>query len=137
MEIGLLWGILVLFFILASGIVVSEMRRPSSVERVLLIFLENNEEITEATLKNICRKARWGKVQVQVVVIDNCSTDSTRLIVQRLERYFPEIFLLARNDPETINPNWLKSLLGNVSKVFDFRDMPQYNMPFAPISTLA
>src|SRR5688500_8623069 len=112
-----------LLFVLAAAVIAAEAHRPGRENKVLLVLLENNEEITELVLRHICRKARGGKGGIQVLVVDNYSTDGTVPIIRCLEKYFPEIELLARNDLGSFNFCQLKRLLDGVFEVFDFRDV--------------
>ncbi|MGI6554127.1 MAG: glycosyltransferase [Bacillota bacterium] len=121
MTIGLLWGFLLLFLILAAGITAAEMRRPRSGEQTILVFLENSEEIAEGVLRNICRKARRCRDEIRILVIDHGSTDSTVPIVERLAGFFPEINIVPRSGQGSLKfyQPWN---LENICGVLDLRD---------------
>ena len=97
MTIGLLWGFLLLFLILAAGITAAEMLRPRSGEQTILVFLENSEEIAEGVLRNICRKARRCRMKLNPGN-RRWLTDSTVPIVERLAGFFPEINIVPRSE---------------------------------------
>lgn len=121
MEIQLLWSFLMFCLIFALGILVLELFRPEVEAKVLLVFLENNEENVEAILRGICRKARAGTDAVQIVAVDNRSRDATVPIINRLQRYLPEIELVVRDDPRSMPPERLKLLLSKGLRVVDCR----------------
>lgn len=122
MASGFLWGSLLLFLILAIGLIVAEWKRPRSEEHVFLVFLENSEEIAEAALRLICRKVRCCSDEIRVVVIDSGSTDCTVHIVRRLARLFPEIHIVLRNQPQSLKFCQPK-LTENIFGVVDLRDV--------------
>jgi hypothetical protein len=121
LTIGLLWGFLLLFLILAAGITAAEMRRPRSGEQTILVFLENSEEIAEGVLRNICRKARRCRDEIRILVIDDGSTDSTVPIVERLAGFFPEINIVPRSEHGSLK-FYQHRKLENICGVFDLRD---------------
>lgn len=114
---------LVLWLAAAVAIIFLELRRPKSEAKLLLVFVENNEENVEALLWDICHKARHDKSRPYVLVIDNCSTDATVPIISRLKRYFSQIEIVARSEPGYMTPEQLKLLLDNVLRVIDLTDV--------------
>lgn len=114
-----LWMFLVLWLTVAVGVIALELHRPKNEAKLLLIFVENNEENVEALLRDICRKAKHDKSQPYILVIDNCSTDATVPIISCLKRYFSQIEVVARSEPGYMTPKQLELLLGNVLRVID------------------
>ena len=110
---------LALWIALAVGVIALELHRPKSEAKLMLVFVENNEENIEALLRNICREARNYKGEAYILVIDNCSTDATVPIITRMKRYFSEIDVVVRSEPRDMTPKQLQSLLGNVLRVID------------------
>lgn len=125
MEIGLLWGVLVVLLITSIGILAWEVRKPPGEYKVILLFLRNSEEISEAMLRQLCSRARRHKEETRILVIDDHSSDLTAAIVQRMVRRFPEAELLDRKGKQDISPAQWGALLQNILAVFDFRDSPE------------
>jgi hypothetical protein len=122
LELGLLWTFLVFCFIVAAITLSIELHRDESEVKVILLFLEDNEENVEAILRTICRKTKGGNGGIRIIFIDNCSKDATVSIVSRLKHYFPYIDLLDRNDPQSQESCCLELMQSSVFKVIDFRD---------------
>lgn len=128
MEMGLLWSFLVLWLLIAAGIVALELLMSAKNSKVLLVFVQNNEANVEALLRSICRKVNCSNSEIHLLVIDNCSTDQTVPIINRLRRYCPQIDVVSRGHPGSLTTGQLKSLLGNELRVLDLRDIPPGNV---------
>ncbi len=136
MEMELLLAFLLFFLISGAWIIAAELSRPASGDKVVLVFFENNEEISEGVLKYIGRKARRSKGGVCILVIDNYSTDMTVPVVSRMGRYFPEIVLVEREKPGSISWDQLKPLFDRAFQVMDFRDASVRSSPYISESLL-
>ena len=132
MATMLLLGFLTLLLLSAVWFIVTEMGKPAEENKVMLVFMENNQEISEGVLRQLCRDARGCKGGVYLLVIDNYSKDATVEIIRRMERYFPAISLVARNDTQSLTLWQLKLLLENPCGVLDLRDTPAKSIRFTP-----
>ena len=130
MEMELLLAFLMFFLISGAWIIAAELSRPSAGDKVVIVFLENNEEISEGVLKYIRRKARRANGGACILVIDNYSTDMTVPVVSRMGRYFPEIALVEREKPGSIDWEQLKPLFDRAFQVMDFRDTSVGSSPY-------
>lgn len=119
---GLLWGT-VLFLLTGAAVVIAlEMRTPCRETRVIVLFLENGEEISEAVLRRMHSLLRRSGGNTGILVVDDYSRDATVPIVIRMAAMFPEISLLTRGNKQDIPPVQLNRLLQNTAAVLDLRD---------------
>jgi len=122
LEMGLLWGTVAFLLTGAAVIIALELRDSCRETRVIVLFLENSEEISEAVLRRMHFLLRQSGGKTGILVVDNYSRDATVPIVMRMAAMFPEITLVTRSNKQEIPPVQLKKLLQNAAGVLDLRD---------------